>query len=87
MIIRRHAAAREVYDRALAEAWEAKNRLLELGVPREFALYVLPNATAVRFVESGAGESVSSIIGREAGTMRWRWSWLSAVWLMRLANV
>jgi len=54
MIIRRHAAAREVYDRALAEAWEAKNRLLELGVPREFALYVLPNATAVRFVESGA---------------------------------
>lgn len=54
MIIRRHAAAREVYDRAMAEAWEAKNRLLELGVPREFALYVLPNAVAVRFVESGA---------------------------------
>jgi thymidylate synthase ThyX len=54
MIIRRHAAAREVYDRAMAEAWAAKNRLLELGVPREFALYVLPNATAVRFVESGS---------------------------------
>ncbi len=54
MLIGRHAAAREVYDRAMAEAWEAKNRLLELGVPREFALYVLPNATAVRFVESGA---------------------------------
>ncbi len=54
MLIRRHAAARQVYDRAMAEAWQAKNRLLELGVPREFALYVLPNATAVRFVESGA---------------------------------
>ncbi len=54
MIIKRHAAAREIYDRAMAEAWEAKNRLLELDVPREFALYVLPNATAVRFVESGA---------------------------------
>ncbi len=54
MIIRRHAAAREAYDRAMVEAWEAKNRLLELGVPREFALYVLPNATAVRFIESGA---------------------------------
>ncbi|MGH9812015.1 MAG: FAD-dependent thymidylate synthase, partial [Candidatus Acidiferrales bacterium] len=54
MIIKRHAAAREVYDRAMAEAWEAKSRLLELGVPREFALYVLPNAVAVRFVESGA---------------------------------
>ena len=54
MIIKRHPAALEVYNRAMAEAWEAKNRLLELGVPREFALYVLPNATAVRFVESGA---------------------------------
>ena len=32
----------------------AKNRLLELGVPLEFALYVLPNAKALRMVESGA---------------------------------
>ena len=54
MLIRRHARAREVYEQAMAEAWEAKNRLLELGVPREFALYLLPNAVAVRFVESGA---------------------------------
>jgi thymidylate synthase ThyX len=53
MLIRRHARAREVFDRAMASAWEAKSRLLALGVRREFALYVLPNATAVRLVESG----------------------------------
>ncbi|MFQ5723997.1 MAG: FAD-dependent thymidylate synthase, partial [Terriglobia bacterium] len=54
MLIRRNASARAVYDQAMAEAWRAKNRLLELGVPREFALYVLPNAVAVRFLESGS---------------------------------
>jgi len=31
-----------------------ENRLLELGVPLEFALYVLPNAKTLRFVESGS---------------------------------
>ena len=45
--------AREVYDAAMRRAWEAKNRLLALGVPVEHALYVLPNATALRLVESG----------------------------------
>ncbi|MFQ5777650.1 MAG: FAD-dependent thymidylate synthase [Terriglobia bacterium] len=54
MLIRGNPRAREVYEQAMAEAWQAKNRLLELGVPREFALYLLPNATAVRFLESGA---------------------------------
>jgi thymidylate synthase ThyX len=46
--------AREVYDRAMADAWAAKNELLDHGVPREFALYLLPNAAAVRLVESGS---------------------------------
>jgi flavin-dependent thymidylate synthase len=54
MLIQQDAKAREVFDRAMQEAWKAKNRLLELGVPREFALYLLPNAAAVRFVESGS---------------------------------
>jgi thymidylate synthase ThyX len=35
------------------DAWAAKNRLVALGVPLEFALYVLPNAKALRIVESG----------------------------------
>ena len=46
--------ARAVYERAMQEAWTAKNRLLALGVPLEFALYVLPNAKTLRFVESGS---------------------------------
>ena len=46
--------ARAVFDRAMVDAWNAKNRLLALGVPHEFALYVLPNATALRMVESGS---------------------------------
>jgi thymidylate synthase ThyX len=45
--------AREVYAEAMRRAWDAKNRLLALGVPLEHALYVLPNAKALRLVESG----------------------------------
>jgi thymidylate synthase ThyX len=37
----------------MRDAWKAKNALIDLGVPREDAIYLLPNAAAVRFVESG----------------------------------
>jgi len=53
-LIASNPRARTVYDAAMREAWEAKNRLLELGVPLEHALYVLPNAKTLRFVESGS---------------------------------
>lgn len=53
-LIASNPCARQVYDRAMADAWAAKNRLLELRVPLEFALYVLPNAKTLRFVESGS---------------------------------
>jgi hypothetical protein len=53
-LIAANPRARAVYDCAMREAWTAKNRLLELGVPLEFALYVLPNAKTLRFVESGS---------------------------------
>jgi thymidylate synthase ThyX len=53
-LIAANARARAVYDQAMREAWDAKNRLLSLGVPLEFALYVLPNAKTLRFVESGS---------------------------------
>ena len=46
--------ARDVYERAMEEAWAAKNELLDRGVPREFVLYLLPNAKAIRLVESGS---------------------------------
>ena len=53
-LIAANARARAVYDAAMSEAWAAKNRLLALGVPLEFALYVLPNAKTLRFIESGS---------------------------------
>jgi thymidylate synthase ThyX len=53
-LIAANPEARAVYDESMREAWEAKNQLLALGVPIEFALYVLPNAKTLRFVESGS---------------------------------
>jgi thymidylate synthase ThyX len=46
--------AKEVYERAMADAWAAKNELLGRGVPPEIALYLLPNAKSIRLVESGS---------------------------------
>jgi len=54
MLIAQNPRAREVYERALADAWAAKNELLDRGVPPEFALYLLPNAKSIRLVESGS---------------------------------
>jgi thymidylate synthase ThyX len=54
MLIAQNPRAREIYERALADAWAAKNELLDRGVPPEFALYLLPNAKSIRLVESGS---------------------------------
>jgi Thymidylate synthase complementing protein len=54
MLIAGNARAREVYAQAMADAWDAKNELLDRGAPREAALYLLPNAKAIRLVESGS---------------------------------
>ena len=54
MLIRDNPRALEIYEQAMEEAWTAKNELLDRGVPREFALYLLPNAKAIRLVESGS---------------------------------
>jgi len=53
-LIAANPKARAVYEQAMHESWAAKNQLLALGVPLEFALYVLPNAKTLRFVESGS---------------------------------
>src|SRR5262249_14781293 len=45
--------AREMYEEAMARAWQAKERLRGMDVPLESALYVLPNAKALRFHETG----------------------------------
>jgi thymidylate synthase ThyX len=54
MLIEANAAAKAEFEAQVRRAWAARNRLLDLGVPLELALYVLPNATAVRFHESGS---------------------------------
>jgi thymidylate synthase ThyX len=54
MLIAGNARAREVYERAMADAWAAKNELLDRGAPPEIALYLLPNAKAIRLVETGS---------------------------------
>jgi thymidylate synthase ThyX len=49
-----NSRAKEVYDRAMHDAWSAKNQLLDRGVPPEIALYLLPNAKSIRLYESGS---------------------------------
>jgi thymidylate synthase ThyX len=53
-LIAANPAALEVYETAMERAWTAKNHLLDMGVPLESALYLLPNAKALRFHESGS---------------------------------
>jgi thymidylate synthase ThyX len=54
VLIRENPRALEIYQAAMEEAWTAKNELLDRGVAPEFALYLLPNAKAIRLVESGS---------------------------------
>lgn len=44
--------AQQAYHRSIERSWQAYAKLKELGAPQEFAEYVLPNATAIRFTES-----------------------------------
>jgi thymidylate synthase ThyX len=53
-LLAQNPRAREIYERAMHDAWTAKNELLDRGVPPEIALYVLPNAKSIRLVESGS---------------------------------
>jgi thymidylate synthase ThyX len=54
MLLANNPRAKEVYDRAMHDAWSAKNELLHRGVPLEIALYLLPNAKSIRLYESGS---------------------------------
>jgi len=52
-LIAARAEAEAAYREAMARTWTAIERLLDLGVPQEHALYLLPNAFPIRFEESG----------------------------------
>ena len=54
MLLANNPRATEIYDRAMHDAWSAKNQLLDRGVSPEIALYLLPNAKSIRLVESGS---------------------------------
>ena len=54
MLLANNPRAKDVYERAMRDAWSAKNQLLDRGVRLENALYVLPNAKAIRLYESGS---------------------------------
>ncbi len=41
-----------LYKEAMEYLWEAKNQLVEEGVPLKNAIYMLPNATTIRFIET-----------------------------------
>jgi flavin-dependent thymidylate synthase len=45
--------AKELFDATNAKTWHAIEQLLDAGVAEEMALYLLPNAFPVRFLESG----------------------------------
>jgi thymidylate synthase ThyX len=53
-LIRDEPGCHELFGEAVEAAWDARARLLALGVSPQLALYVLPNALAVRFEESGS---------------------------------
>ncbi len=43
--------AREIYERGMQEIWDARNKLIDLGVEPRIANYLLPNATTIRYQE------------------------------------
>lgn len=52
-LIAANRPASEIFRQSMRAAWIASNRLMDLGVPVEFAAYLLPNALAVRMIETG----------------------------------
>jgi thymidylate synthase ThyX len=51
-VIAAEEEASGIYEEAMRRSWEGISMLQSLGVEEEFALYLLPNAAAVRFTES-----------------------------------
>ncbi|MCK5689304.1 FAD-dependent thymidylate synthase [Myxococcota bacterium] len=52
-ILRQHPEGFELFTKTMERTWQAIDQLLDSGVAAEKALYLLPNAFPIRFVESG----------------------------------
>ncbi len=52
-LIKQSPEALKVYKNIMEKTFQTINQLLEMGIPPENALYRLPNAFPIRFVESG----------------------------------
>ncbi len=53
-LVEEDEASASFYKETMERIWGKINKLLELGVSREFASYLLPNAVAIRFTETGS---------------------------------
>ena len=51
-LVKIDSSIEKYYQEVMARSWERFGRLRRLGVPVEYALYLLPNALSVRFTES-----------------------------------
>jgi hypothetical protein len=52
VLLKEDPALERAYAGSMERSWGAIRRLLALGVPAEYASYLLPNAVSVRFTES-----------------------------------
>lgn len=53
VLIREAPEAEQIFHESMQRSWEAIYHLLEQGVSKEFALYLLPNAVSIRYTQSG----------------------------------
>jgi thymidylate synthase ThyX len=74
-LVAREPACHALFVEAVEAAWDARSRLAALGVAPEHVLYVLPNALAVRFEESG---SLLHLLHK--WTMRTCWNAQREIW-------
>lgn len=52
--IKKNQHTLDVYNDCINKLWNAKNKLLDIGVKKEYVLYLLPNSHNIRFYESGS---------------------------------
>lgn len=52
-ILLKNEEATGIYHETMKSLWDAKNRLVDMGVPAEKAVYLLPNAVNVRYTTTG----------------------------------